>query len=597
MCMDLQKVFTYPYDNETLLHKQKKIRRMLLERNEICYVKKRIAVLGGSTTSYIKDFLELFLLQAGIQPEFYESEYNKYYEDAVFGNAELDAFCPEIVIVFTSVVNLQNSPVLGEGMEAISEKVNREFLRFRTVWESIAERYHAIVVQNNFDFSCEEPLGSLGATVSYGMSRYVEMFNARFADYAANHEGFYLHDLHGLSARIGLVKWHNRFQYFAYKFAMDYDVMPQVANSLAKIVRAILGKSRKCLILDLDNTLWGGTIGDDGMENIVLGHDTPEGEAYLAFQEYVLGLKERGILLAICSKNEESIAKSGFSHPDSALHLSDFVSFHANWEPKDVNIRAIAKEINIGTDSMVFIDDNPAERQIVRDTMPEIDPKDVFSYICAIEGAGYFEPITISKDDQNRNQAYRENQQRCELENRMKNYDDFLRSLEMKAEIAPFKEVYFDRIAQLANKTNQFNLTTQRYTRSEIEQFAGDKRYVTLYGRLKDKFGDNGLVSVIVGEIAGEELHIRLWLMSCRVLKRGLEQNMMDVLVQKAVEAGCRKLIGYYFRTPKNQMVMNLYGDLGFSLIRRSEKDSIWELPMDGYQSQGRFIALEGVNE
>ena len=598
MSINLNRVFTYPYDKDLLMRKQKSIRRELLARPDVDYIDKRIAVLCGSTVDDIKNILELFLLDVGIRPRFYQSEYNKFYEDAVFGNAELDEFQPDIIIVFTSMVNIIERPALGDGYDEVKEKLRMEMGRFTRIWEELTKRFPAaVIIQNNMDLSYETGLGSLDAAEHYGLTRFIESLNRDFADYAVSHENFFLHDLHGLAARIGLLKWHDRFQYYAYKLAMSYDVIPEVSLGLAKIIKGLLGKNKKCLVLDLDNTLWGGIIGDDGMEHIEVGHETPTAEAYTAFQEYVLKLKERGVILAVCSKNEEDIAKSGFNHPDSVLHVEDFVSFHANWKPKNINLRIIAEEINIGTDSLVFIDDNPAERQLVRDTMPEVavpevDPVDVFSYIRAIEGAGFFEPVTISEDDRKRNESYRGNIQRRSLEESMQTYDDFLQSLEMEAEIDDFRSVYYDRIAQLTNKSNQFNLTTRRYTRADIEQMANDQHYITLYGRLRDKFGDNGLISVVIGEKIDDSLHIRLWLMSCRVLKRGMEQMMLDALAARAAADGCKELIGYYYKTAKNKMVSDLYAVFGFEKIMQSGDDTVWRLDLAGYEKQGKYIAL-----
>lgn len=594
--MNLQQIFTYPYDSDLLLRKQKSIKRELLARKDVFYTPSRIAVLGGSTVDDIRNVLELFLLESGIKPTFYQSEYNKFYEDAVFGNAELDEFRPEIVIVFTSAVNIRNFPNIADSQTGVQEKLVAEYERFTTIWEALQNRYHAVIIQNNFDLPYESDIGSLAAV--RGRNRFVSALNEKLAIYADSHEEFYIHDLHGLSARIGLRKWHNPSQYASYKFAMDYDVMPDVSLGLAKIIRAMLGKARKCLVLDLDNTLWGGVIGDDGVENIKIGHETPAAEAYTAWQEYVLRLKERGVILAICSKNEEEIAKSGFSHPDSVLKLTDFIAFKANWLPKNENIAAIAKEINIGTDSLVFIDDNPVERQIVRDTMPEVavpevDGADVFSYIRAIEEAGYFETVAVSGDDLKRNESYQANKARQKLSESVASYDDFLKSLNMTAEIAEFQPVYFDRIAQLTGKTNQFNLTTRRYTRAEIESMANDPHYITLYGRLTDKFGDNGLISVVIGEKQENELHILLWLMSCRVLKRGLEENMLDILTAKAIEAGCTKLIGYYYPTQKNKMVAGLYESFGFSMVGNDDDGTVWELSLDSYEPQGKYMVIQ----
>lgn len=596
MKLELAEIFTYPYDNEVLLRKQKSIKRQLLAREDISYTTSHIAILGGSTVDDIKNVMELFLLQEGIKPVFYQSEYNKFYEDAVFGNAKLDDFNPDIVVVFTSVSNIINWPCVIDSQADVQQKLTAEYERFCAVWEALKSRYNAVIIQNTFDFPYENDIGSL--TAVKGRNRFVNALNEKLAEYAEGHEGFYLHDLQGLSARVGLRKWHNPAQYAAYKFAMDYDVMPEVSLGLAKIVRAILGKVKKCLVLDLDNTLWGGVIGDDGADNIKIGHETPVAEAYTAWQEYVLRLQERGVILAVCSKNEDDIAKSGFAHPDSVLKLNDFAAFKANWMPKNENIAAIAKEINIGADSLVFIDDNPAERQIVRDTMPEVavpevDGSDVFSYIRAIEEAGYFEAVTVSEDDLKRNESYQANKARQELSATAASYDDFLKSLNMTAEIDAFKPVYFDRIAQLTGKTNQFNLTTRRYTRADIERMASDQRYITLYGRLTDKFGDNGLISVVVGEKKEDGLHILLWLMSCRVLKRGMEENMLDVLVDKAKSVGCAKLIGYYYPTKKNKMVADMYASFGFANVGTDGDGTVWELLLEGYEPRGKHIEVQ----
>ncbi len=592
---EVQETLTVPFDNSVLLRKQQKLKRELRARDDVSYIDKRVAVLGGSTTSIIKDQLELFLLANGIWPSFYESEYNKYYEDAVFPCPALDEFRPEIIILFTSSVNIVNRPALGDDEAAVREKLIAEMRRFETVWAALLSRYEAIIIQNNMELPVESSLGNLEAVLPIGIRRYIGALNERFADYAAAQEGFYLHDLAALAARIGLERWHSPFQYHAYKFAMNYDVMPDVAKSLANIILALLGKTKKCLVLDLDNTLWGGVVGDDGVCGLALGHETAEGEAYLAFQSYIKRLKDRGVLLAVCSKNEEDAARSGFSHPDSVLRLKDFVAFKANWKPKDVNIREIAKELNIGLDSLVFVDDNPAERQLVRDSLPEvvvpeIDSRDICAAIRIVEEAGWFEPIAISADDLRRSDIYRENRGRQVLKESATSYEEYLASLDMKAEIAPFREIYYDRIAQLTNKTNQFNLTTKRMTLADIRQIAKSEEHIALYGRLTDKFGDNGLVSVVVGEKRGKEIHLILWLMSCRVLGRGMEQAMLDAVVENAAKAGMKTVVGYYFPTAKNKMVADFYRDFGFTVREENDSGMVWEMQVAGYEKKNKFI-------
>jgi len=588
----------YPYDFAYMLRHQKTIQQELSESDRT-FIEKRIAILGGSTTAVIRDMLELFLLDAGIRPRFYESEYNKYYEDAVYGTEALDTFHPDIVLVLTSVVNIVHRPVLGDTAEDVKGKLTQELANYTAIWDALRTRHHATVIQTNFDVPADAPLGNLEAVLPCSMERYIAVLNERFAVAAAERSNFYICDLHGLSERIGGEHWHDRAQFAAYKFAMAYDVMPRVALQLAHMIKALLGKRRKCLVLDLDNTLWGGVIGDDGLEGIAIGHETPVAESFTTFQRYVKQLHDRGILLAVCSKNDEEVAKRGFNHPDSVLSVDDFVSFRANWLPKNENIRAIAEEINIGTDSLVFIDDNPSERAIVRETMPEVAvPEvaggDVFSYIRAVEEAGYFESIAISEDDRKRNAAYQENKKRRAFQQSLPNYEDFLASLEMKAEIAPFHSLYYDRIAQLTNKTNQFNLTTRRFTRAEIEQMGTASEYLTLYGRLSDRFGDNGLVSVIIGKKDGTQLRILLWLMSCRVLKRGMEFAMLDVLAGTARAKGCSQLMGEYLPTKKNRMVEDWYQEAGFSLVNKEDDgSSLWQLDLANYQKKSKYIQIQ----
>ena len=574
-------LLTYPFDVAMLRKKQKAIRRELLEQ-DVVLLEKRIAILGGSTTNIFRDFLELFLLDAGVKPIFYESEYAQYYEEAVFQNDALSEFAPDIIFVFTTSVNLKEQPSVFETKEEADARINREYTRYQSIWDGLAARYHAVIIQNNFEMPAYLLLGSLDAVLWGGWRNTIESLNARIAEYAMAHAGMYVHDVHYLASLLGTEQWFDLSQYSAYKLAIRYESMPFVAMHAANVVKAILGRTKKCLVLDLDNTLWGGIIGDDGMEGIQIGKETPEAEAYTAFQRYLLALKARGALLAVCSKNEEAVAKSGFSHPDTVLQLDDFVAFQANWEPKDQNVRRIANMLNIGLDSLVFLDDNPMERAIVREHVPEVAvPEviggDVASYIRAIERNGYFETVSISEDDRKRSEAYRANQQRVEMEAVASSYEDFLLSLDMRAEIAPFRRIYYDRIAQLTNKSNQFNLTTRRFTRADIEHMAEDSRYITLYGRLQDRFGDNGLVSVVIAEKEGTDVHIRLWLMSCRVLKRGMEEAMMEELAKKARLAGGEKLIGYYYPTAKNGMVRDFYSAHGFSLVDDADGNTVWE--------------------
>ncbi|NTV16636.1 MAG: HAD-IIIC family phosphatase [Chlorobiaceae bacterium] len=588
--------FQYPIDASALLRKKKAIRRDLLNRSD--FIERRIAILGGSTTAEIRDMLELFLLHDGIKPVFYESDYNRYFEDIMFPDNGLKDFQPHIIFIHTTSVNITRFPALHENSEDVDRLLSSETGRFFSLWDRIATDYSCPVIQNNFELPHYRLLGNLDAYDIHGRSRFIGYLNLRFSEEARRRKNLFLNDINYLSAWFGLEHWHDRLFWYSFKYALSYDAIPFLANSVATIIKAIYGRTKKCLALDLDNTIWGGVIGDEGLQEIRIGKETPESEAYSEFQEYIKGLKERGIILAICSKNDEENAREGFMHQDNILSLEDFAVFRANWKPKHENIRDIANALNISMESVVFADDNPVEREIVRVQEPDVIVPElgsnVVKYIDILDKTGLFETITLSVDDLQRSLFYTGNNERKKQQECFENYGDFLRSLEMVAEIRPFSPVYLDRIAQLTNKTNQFNLTTRRYTLTEIQSITDNDHYITLYGRLSDKFGDNGLVSVMVGEKKRNELHINLWLMSCRVLKRGMESAMLDRFVAEAMTCGISHIVGYYFPTAKNGMVSGLFEEFGFQKVNSNKKDaSIWRLDItDGYSLKNNFIQV-----
>jgi FkbH-like protein len=319
-------------------------------------------------------------------------------------------------------------------------------------------------------------------------------------------------------------------------------------------------------------------------------------ESFTSFQKYVKELKERGVTLAICSKNSLENAKLGFEHPDSILVIDDITSFKANWLPKHENLIKIAKEINIGVESLVFIDDNRIERDLVSSQLPTVSVpnigNDVVHFIEHIDRSGFFETISITKEDIQRNQYYEKDKKRLNELATFDSYEDFLKSLDMRAEIMKFSSVYIDRITQLINKTNQFNLTTKRFTINEIKKISNEECYIKIYGKLYDKYGNNGLVSVIIGKIEDNYCHIDSWLMSCRVFKRGMELAMFDEFVNQCKENEIDHLIGYYNKSNKNEIVSDLYSELGFDLVSRKEKDTIWKMNILEYENKNQIIEI-----
>ena len=571
----------YPFDSEYILKKSKKLKRELLESGT-GFLSKKIAVLGGSTTHDVIRVLEVFLLNRGIQPVFYESEYAQYFQDVMFDNPELTEFAPDLIYIHTSNRNVTKYPSPADAPKQIDVLLEEQYEHFRVMWDKIAEKYHCPVIQNNFEYPFYRILGNQEAVFVQGRISFLNRLNEKFYQYAREHEEFYIHDINYISAAYGLDKWCDPFYWHMYKYAMCMQAIPEFAYNLSNIIKAIFGKNRKSLVLDLDNTLWGGIVGDDGVENLEIGQETSMGQVYSEFQGYVKAQKDIGVMLNVNSKNEYDNAIAGLNHPDGILKPEDFILVKANWEPKSRNIAAIAEEMNILPDSLVFVDDNPVERDIVGAHVPGVAVPEIGTpeqYIRVLDHAGFFEVTSLSEDDRKRNEMYKANIEREKQQQKFGDYREYLLSLEMKGTIKPFEAIYVARIAQLSNKSNQFNLTTRRYTQSDIERFANDKNYITRYGKLEDKFGDNGVVSVVIGRKDGAEkvLHLELWLMSCRVLKRDMEYAMMDSVVQACQACGIGVILGYYYPTAKNVMVKEFYAAMGFTKIQEGEDGStVW---------------------
>jgi len=575
----------YPFDSLYILRKKRSLKREL--SNQQGLIEKRIAILGGSTTAEVRDLIEVFLLNEGFRPSFYESEYNKFFEDLMFENKKLKDFQPDIIYLHTSFVNILSFPEMGESEQNIKDNADREFSRYKDLWSQIESELNCPVIQNNFELPRDRPMGNLDFSDVHGRTNFIMRLNHLFSEYARRNSNLHINDIFYLSSWVGLERWHDKTLWYETKYAISFEALPILAHNITNIMKTLFGKTRKCLVLDLDNTIWGGVIGEQGLSGLEIGKDTPIGEAFTAFQNYIKELKQRGIILAVCSKNDLNIAKEGFSHPDSILKLDDITVFKANWEPKHENIKSIAREINIDLASLVFLDDNPSEREIVSSQTPAVKVPDlgenVARYIEILDRSGFFEAISISPEDLERNRAYSDNIKRQELGARYKNYDEFLRSLEMKAEIKQFTTIYLERITQLVNKTNQFNLTTKRFTFPQLEEISNDPQYITLYGRLRDKFGDNGLISVMIGEICNDIIHIRLWLMSCRVIKRGMEHAMFDQFIKESKKRGIKNIKGAYLKSAKNNIVSSLYSDLGFKNNDSKENgDSFWTYQISG---------------
>lgn len=585
----------YPFDSAAILQKRRKLLRELKQQEGS--VTLRIAVLGGSTTSDITKTLELFLRNRGIVPEFWESEYAQYWNDAMFANPSLEAFQPELIFIHTSSRNIQEFPSLQDSPELCGQKLTQAYRHFEQMWERLSAVYGCPIIQNNFEMPLTRLLGNREAGCPQGKMDFITRLNVRFYDYAASHQNFYIHDINYLSACYGLDKWLEPSYWHLYKYALAVPAIPEFAYNLANIICSLMGKNKKVLALDLDNTLWGGVIGDDGQAGIEIGQETSVGQAYAELQAYIKAHTDLGVLLTVCSKNDYENAISGLEHPDGVLKPDDFAVIKANWEPKSQNLLDSANELNLLPESFVFVDDNPAERAIVQAQLPEtavIAFDSVEECMLTLDRSGYFEVTTLSGDDARRNEMYKANAQRQAAAAQFTEYSDFLKSLEMTAEIHDFDAISLPRITQLTNKSNQFNLTTKRYTLPEMETIAASSTHIRLCGRLADKFGDNGIVSVVIGRKEGTSLHIELWLMSCRVLKRDMELAMLDELVKAALRQEITEIIGYYMPTAKNGMVKGLYESFGFTLVSEDEAgNTVWRLQTSDYVPKNQVIQIK----
>jgi FkbH-like protein len=434
----------------------------------------------------------------------------------------------------------------------------------------------------------ESAFGSLDPALAGTLRHLIDGFNRQLAAEAYRSSDLLL-DVAGLAESVGLAEWHDPTLWNIAKVPFANKFLPIYAESVCRLIAAVRGKSRRCLVLDLDNTLWGGVIGDDGLPGIVLSQGDATGEAFLSVQRTALILRERGIVLAICSKNDDAVARAAFrEHPEMLLREDHIAVFQANWEDKATNILAIAEALSLGLESLVFLDDNPAERARVRDALPEVAvpelPDDPALYARTLLAAGYFEAVAFSAEDRSRADAYRQNAQRVALKQTAGNMDDYLRSLAMTITFRPFDAAGRARIAQLINKSNQFNLTTQRYSEPEVARLEGDPGCFSLQVRLTDSFGDNGMICVVICLREADDWRIDTWLMSCRVLGRMVEQAVLQELVREAKQRGVRRLVGTYIPTERNRLVEQHYPRLGFELLERGAGGTtVWQLSVEAY--------------
>ena len=529
--------------------------------------KLKVAVLGQYSTQHFVMVLRLLLESRNIPVQIYEGEYNGITSEILDKSSKLYDFAPNIVIILTDYRYIKSYPNLFANEEEINAWLQNQFTYWKNLWLNLNNIPNCKVFQTNFVYPLERQLGNL--ETNYPFSRYNCLRKLNINLESLKMQNVSIIDMEYFASNVGKLNWFDESAYFLHKIGFKLDYLPQVVDIFAQQIAISKGYVKKCLVLDLDNTLWGGIVGDDGYNGIQIDPNNAVGEAYLAFQQYILTLKERGIILSVCSKNEENIAKEPFlKNPYMKLKLSDFAVFVANWQDKSSNLRSIAQRLNIGLDSFVFFDDNPAEREIVQRYCPEVQvidvPDDPALYIRTLDQAQPFEWAQLTKEDINRNDSYIENQKREELAINYTNYEEYLSALKMRAKVSFVTEATIERFIQLTNKSNQFNLRTQRYDEPTIQSMRQNDNYRLLTVELTDKFSQYGIIACVVLHFEKDFCFIENWVMSCRVLKRDVEYLTFKNILIETQKRNCQQIKSEYIPTAKNHLVENLLLELGF---------------------------------
>ena len=550
----------------------------------------RLALLGSCTVEQLLPGIRVGALRRGLWVGTHLVDYGQGPQALMGGDQALEAFRPTDLLFIMDAHDLfGNRPLDAEADPGtkVREAIEKAVSLWRLARERFQCRIHHQVPLNLFPPVMGSNEQRAPASLRHLLSSFIErlrpLADAQKAD---------LLDLGPWVERFGSEAWHDPVLWHKAKQEVSPAAGPFYGELVSRLLGARLGRSRKALVLDLDNTLWGGVIGDDGLEGIRLGQGSAVGEAFTAFQEYALALARRGVVLAVCSKNEEGAALEPFDrHPEMVLKRKDIACFVANWGDKAANLKQIAKALNLGLDSLVFVDDNPAERFRVRESLPQVAvpemPEDPALFTDCLAMAGYFESVELTGDDLARSEQYLQNQQREKAQASFADLDDYLKNLDMTLSWGPFDPLSLPRVAQLVQKTNQFNLTTRRHSQEELARLASDPRSVTLRCRLKDRFGDNGLIGVVIArEGTGGQWDLDTWLMSCRVLGRGVETAMLGLVSSLVKAKGGKELRGAYRPTAKNGMVRDLYPKLGFRPLdpqsgAKGADEENWTLPLD----------------
>lgn len=562
----------------------------------------RVAVVGSHTGSHLIRILPVAMARHLVAVETYEAPYGQYAQEVLDPASGLYAFGPDLVLLLIDERELRLPPISANPAADLAAEARR----WRSLWSLLRQRTGATVIQATFVSRGDDVLGHLALSTPGSRRRLVRALNLELGDELP--AGVHLLDAESVAAAVGTGNWSDDRFWFLAKQAVGLGALAALSRELARIAAAAIGLTRKVIVLDLDNTLWGGVIGEDGLGGIVIGQGA-QGEAFQALQEQLLALRRRGVLLAVVSKNNDADAREPFlAHPDMRLSLSDFVAFRAGWDDKPAVIRRLAEDLSLGLDSFVFVDDNPFEREAVRLALPDVDvldlPPDPSGYPGALARHPTLEPGTLTLEDVGRTDQYRALVQAEDARATATTPDEFLAGLDMQAIVEPISAATVPRVVQLMGKTNQFNLTGRRHTEAAIEDMTGREGAVHLTLRLRDRFTDHGLVGVLLAVPQGSDLRVDTWLMSCRVLGRGVEIATMRALTETARSRGFTRVIGQHIPTGRNEPAREAYPRSGFTALdsdvdlRGDGEDSTWvfDLTQDTVPDPGHIVIKTGTD-
>lgn len=553
----------------------------------------KVAVTGNCATQFFSAAVQGYSKLSGLNVSLFDADYNQIEEQLLDPTSEIYSFNPDNIILWLATDKLYEE-FLGLGNEEKKVFSDTYVSKLERFWALISRNSKARIIQPNFTEIDDKVMGSYSCKVDSTFCYQVRKLNFLLQERASSNPNVFLVDILSVQIQLGREKYYSAALYYNAKMPIAMSALPYVGKAVSDVLLALSGNIKKCVIMDLDNTIWGGVIGDDGLANIEIG-ELGKGHVFTNLQKWLKQLKEYGIILAVCSKNDEAVAKEPFEKgEDMVLRLNDISVFVANWEDKATNIKLIQETLNIGMNSIVFLDDNPFERNLVREILPEIEvpelPEDPAQYLSYLQSCNYFETASYTGTGSDRTKLYQAEYKRKKAEAEYESIDAYLEGLQMIGTAQPFGIEQYSRIAQLSQRSNQFNLRTVRYTEEDIRRIAEDEKYRTIYYTLRDKYGDYGLVSVIIMEkMSADTLFIDTWLMSCRVLKRGMEEFVMNKLMQLVGDEGFRYVTAEYRRTRKNSMVKDIYSKMGF----QDEGEYRFRISVSDYNKQATFIKEE----